>query len=111
MIRIIHSILASAMILLGTVHSLMAFHCRELNEDTLWFLGAGIAIIFAGLFNVLFLLVCATPLRNVTLIVNVAMTGLFLFALKVLFGSQVYVGISLFGIATVLILLQKKQYK
>lgn len=108
MIRIIHWILASAMILLGTVHSFMAFHCRELSEDTLWFLGAGISIIFAGLFNVLFLLVNATPVRNVALTVNLAMVGLFIFALKVLFGGQVYIGISLFGIAAILIRLQKK---
>jgi hypothetical protein len=44
-VRVAHWILSVLMILLGTIHSLMAFHCRDLDEGTLWFLGAGIAII------------------------------------------------------------------
>lgn len=107
-VRVAHWILSFLMILLGTIHSLMAFHCRDLDEGTLWFLGAGIAIIFAGLFNVLFLLINATPVRIITLIVNIVVTGLFVFALKVLFGSQVYIGIALFGISSILVLYQKK---
>lgn len=110
MIRVTHWILTSLMILLGIVHSLMAFRCRDLDVNMLWFLGAGIAIVFAGLFNVLFLSVNSSTVKVVTVVVNVLMTGLFIFALKVMFTVQVYVGISLFAVAAILTFFDKENY-
>ena len=43
-------IVSSIIILLGIVHIFFAFPLR-MNTDTLWFVGAGMAIIFAGLLN------------------------------------------------------------
>jgi hypothetical protein len=109
MLRIIHWTVASLMVLLGLLHSFMAFYCKELNEDTLWFLGSGIAIILAGLFNILLLWQNTRPTILFTLGVNILMTGLFLIATQVLYGNQVYIGIGLFGIAAVLVLLELKR--
>jgi hypothetical protein len=109
MIKSVHWVLAGAMVLLGVAHSFIAFYCREPDADMLWFLGAGIAIILAGLFNALFLLVNAAAVKVMTLVVNTLMAGLFIFALTVLSGAQVYAGISLFVVAAILILLDPRR--
>ncbi len=102
MIKLAHWILTIAIILLGAIHCFIAFYCRILDKDTLWFLGAGIAIIFAGLFNAIFLQVDVRPIKAITILVNIIMTSLFIFASQVMSGSQVYIGITLFAMVTIL---------
>jgi hypothetical protein len=89
------------MLLLGAAHSFIALYCRKLNEETLWFLGAGIAIILAGLINVIDLTVSNRLVKTIVLFVNVLMTALFCLALVAVGDVQVYMGISLFAAASI----------
>lgn len=102
MIKIAHWVVTMLILLLGAVHIGIGFYCRQVSEDTLWFIGAGVAILFAGLFNLLMNVVTAKPACIITLIVNAATLGLFVYAIQVLAGVQVYIGIGLFASATVL---------
>ena len=78
--------------LIGFIHSAMTFTCMELNEDALWFLGSGIAIILAGIFNVLTLTTKVSQTRVAAIVVNVVMAALFTLALVVMRDIQVYIG-------------------
>jgi hypothetical protein len=95
------------MLLLGVTHTAIGFYCRQFSEGTLWFIGSGIAVIFAGLFNMLMILAPSKQTRFITLAVNVAVAALFVLAMQVISGVQVYVGIGLFMGAALLCLFPK----
>jgi hypothetical protein len=76
-------------------------------KGTLWFIGSGIAIIFAGLFNVLMVLVPARHTRIMTLLVNAVALGLFILAARVIPEAHVYAGMALFLLAGVLTFLRR----
>ena len=101
MIKILQWVITVLILLLGAVHTAIGFYCKHLDEDTLWFIGSGIAIIFAGMFNLLFIVVPAKQVRTMTLIVNAIVLALFILALQVLTGVQVYIGVMLFLSAAV----------
>lgn len=86
----------------------MGAYCKVFNEDALWFIGSGIAIILAGLFNMLVCMNEGRTVQIVTVIVNVFITGLFVAAMQVLHGPQVYIGITLFLLAAVLTMLRMR---
>lgn len=107
MIKAAHWVVTVLILLLGAVHTGMGFYCKELSEGTLWFIGAGIAITFAGLFNLAMILTPVKPVRIIALVVNAAMAGLFVYAAQVLHGAQVYIGIVLFVIAAALTFIRR----
>lgn len=106
-IKSVHWIIAVLIVLLGAVHTGMGFYCMELNENTLWFIGSGIALMSGGLFNFLQILTYSRPVWIVTLVVNVVNAGLFLLATQVIAGPHVYFGLALFVLAAFLTFAKK----
>jgi hypothetical protein len=107
MIYQLRSILGGTMILLGLVHIGFAFPLGEMDSYDLWFVGSGIAVILSGILNIIAVINCRQRwLGNLTLSSNIILFGLFLFALQVLQGPQVYVGILLYLLAILLPLIQ-----
>ena len=93
-------ILSWLIILLGLVHTGFAFPIR-MDTRTLWFTGAGMAIIFAGLLN--FVAIDRGGSRFtllVAMLVNGLNCALFCWALFILNQPQVYVGIAITLAAT-----------
>ena len=88
-------------ILLGVVHISFAFPVY-MNTDTLWFIGAGMAIIFSGLLNLIAIDRGGSKFTKwVAVVVNVFNFGMFCFALPILNEPQVYVGITIFLLSTI----------
>jgi hypothetical protein len=77
-----------------------------MNTDTLWFAGAGMAIIFAGLLNLVALDMGGSKYtKTITAIVNAFNCAMFCFALPILNEPQVYIGITIFLFVTVLFII------
>jgi hypothetical protein len=94
-------IVSYIIILLGIVHISFAFPLN-MNTNTLWFVGAGMAIIFSGLLNLVAIDRGGSKFtKGVAVIVNAFNCILFCFALPILNQPQVYVGITIFLITTV----------
>jgi hypothetical protein len=73
-----------------------------MNTETLWFVGAGMAIIFSGLLNFVALDRGGSKFTNViALIVNAFNCGMFCFALPILREPQVYLGIAIFLLTSI----------
>ncbi|RYZ56329.1 MAG: hypothetical protein EOP49_00665 [Sphingobacteriales bacterium] len=104
-------IVSFVIILLGVVHVYFAFPV-QMGEGTLWFIGAGMAIIFAGLLNMVALHRGGSRFtQGVAAAVNATTCGLFCFAIPILGEPQVYVGVTIFLITTiafVVVLLRSK---
>jgi hypothetical protein len=79
--------------------------------EALWFLGSGIAIILAGIINMMLLITRLRSVQMIAAIVNMLMTVLFAIATKAVTEPQVYIGIYLFGTGVVLSLLFRKPIK
>jgi hypothetical protein len=87
------------------VHISFAFPLH-MNTDTLWFVGAGMAIIFSGLLNLVAIDRDGSKFtKTVAVIINAFNCILFCFALPILNEPQVYVGITIFLITTVAFIL------
>ena len=99
-----HSIIrtvAYIIILLGVVHISLTFPLH-MNTDTLSFVGAGMAIIFAGLLNLVAIDRSGSKFtKAIAVIVNAFNCMLFCFAVPILNEPQVYIGIAIFLITTV----------
>ena len=79
-------------ILLGLMHLGFAFPL-QLNTYTLWFVGSGMAIIFAGLLNLVGVENGGTRFTKiVATFTNAAVSAMFAFALVILNQPHVYVG-------------------
>lgn len=77
-----------------------------MNTDALWFVGAGMAIIFAGLLNLVAIERGGSKFtKAVAVFVNISNCTMFCFALPILNEPQVYVGIIIFLITTVAFIL------
>lgn len=95
LIRIISAII----ILLGIVHISFAFPLH-MNTETLWFTGAGMAIIFSGFLNLAAIDRGGSVFtKGLAFITNAINCALFAFAVPVLDQPQVYIGIVIFLIA------------
>lgn len=92
-----HTILSYIIILLGIIHILFVFPIEQFNTDTLWFIGTGAAIIFAGFINIIAIKKPGNLVRNICILTNASMTFLFLISLFALKEPQVFVGVILFG--------------
>lgn len=104
-------ILSYIIILLGIVHISFALPF-QMNTETLWFVGAGMAIIFSGLLNLVAIDRGGSIFTNVIAVVTNAFNGtLFCFALLILNEPQVYVGITVFLITTVAFIILLTRFK
>jgi hypothetical protein len=105
-------IVSVAIILLGLIHTYFAFFCHYMDVDNLWFLGAGFAVIFAGLLN---FVAINRGWAKFTLIIafigNAIMCAMFFYAIPILNDPQVYIGVTLFSIATILTLLHLLKHR
>jgi len=73
-----------------------------MDTYTLWFVGAGMAIIFSGLLNLIAIDRGGSKFTKViAVIVNAFNCILFCFALPILNQPQVYVGITIFLVTTI----------
>jgi len=104
MLKTIHAACAYIIIALGVLHLLFTF--RDYDEFTLralWFAGAGFAIIFAGFLNLISVRLGGrdAPARALCFIANAALTVLFVAALWLMRQPQVFVGVLLFGVASI----------
>ena len=73
-----------------------------MNTDTLWFVGAGMAITFSGLLNLVAIDRGGSKFtKAIAVIVNAFNCAMFCFAWPILNQPQVYVGITIFLISTV----------
>ena len=94
-------IVSCIIILLGIIHISFAFPLK-LNTDTLWFVGAGMSIIFSGLLNLVANDRGGSKFSKIVAVVaNIFNCVMFCFALPVLNEPQVYVGIAIFLIAAI----------
>ncbi len=88
-------------ILLGAVHLSFALQ-GQMDEQLLWFIGTGAAIIFAGLLNLVAVGNGSSRFAyTVAVGVNLTMVGLFSISLSILNQPQVYVAIAIFLITTI----------
>jgi len=93
-------------IVFGIVHISFAFPLH-MNTDTLWFVGAGLAIIFSGLVNLIAIDRGGSKFSKwIALVTNSINCALFCFALLILKEPQVYVGIIIFLITTVAFIIE-----
>jgi hypothetical protein len=73
-----------------------------MNTETLWFVGAGMAIIFSGLLNLVAIDRGGSKFtKAIAVIVNAFNCAMFCFALPILNQPQVYVGITIFLITSI----------
>ena len=104
-------IMSCIIILLGIVHIGFAFPLF-MNSDTIWFVGAGMAIIFSGLLNFVAIDRGGSKFtKGIAVITNAINCTLFFFALPILNEPQVYAGISIFLITTVAFIVEVSRHK
>ncbi len=83
-----------------------------MNTDTLWFVGAGMSIIFAGLLNLVAIDRGGSKFtKGIAILVNALNCVMFCFALPILNEPQVYVGIIIFLITTVAFIVELIRHK
>ena len=129
------SVLGWIAVLMGIIHILFVFPINEFRLGHMWFIGSGIAILFAGIINLLgqtsqknkwystpeqaldsfSAASCGVlnPVKNKTsfilvLFANFIMCFLFIVGTMVLHEPQVYFGIVLFAALAVLTVLMKR---
>lgn len=115
-IRRSRRVLAAMIIGFGLIHVSFVFPVVTFNANVLWFIGTGAMLVFAGFLNLAVVQYCAKSLIGyLTLISNMICLSLFILSLWIMRGPQVYVGIALFFVATVilviaLILMETRNY-
>jgi hypothetical protein len=98
-------IVSYIIILLGIVHISFAFPLH-MDTDTLWFVGAGMAIIFSGLLNFVAIDRGGSKFtKAIAVIVNSFNCAMFCFALTILNQPQVYIGIAIFLVSSIAFLI------
>ena len=105
-----YKIFACSGILLGIIHQTFAFGANKFTQNTLWFIGSGFALIFAGFLNLALIKISPKDslLRTLCIIANLTITILFVVALlTVMQEPQVFVGIGIFAVLTVFSALEK----
>lgn len=83
-----------------------------MNTSTLWFVGAGMAIIFSGLLNLVAIDRGGSKFTKwIAAITNVINCAMFCFALPILKEPQVYAGIIIFLITTVVFIVELTKHQ
>ena len=103
MLSTLHSIASYLIVVLGCVHELFTFHNYDhLDLDAVWFLGAGLAIVYTGLLNIVVLRARARDRISLALCLlpNLIMLAGFAAGLALLRQPQVFIGILLSAITT-----------
>src|SRR6188474_2677431 len=99
--KTIIKVISAVLILFGLFHISRCFPFH-MNTDDLWFIGTGIAIIFAGLLNLLAIDRGGSKFTKIVAVtVNAFNFAMSCFALQMLDNAQVYVGITIFAITTI----------
>src|SRR5436190_12209428 len=98
----IHLILSYLIILFGMVHIYFARCLDSFDTYALWFIGSGIALIFAGFINLIKAKSSERIVYAICILTNIITTILFCVALIAMKNLQVYIGIVLFAIASLL---------
>ena len=100
--KIVKKIVPALIMLLGLIHLSFAFPLNNLEIDTLLFIGAGLAIVFAGVINLIALM---SPhsiiIKLASLVCNAIMLALFVIGTSMLMELQIFAGILLFLISTI----------
>jgi hypothetical protein len=105
----IQYIISLLIILLGMVHITFAFPIDRLTEGTLWFIGSGVALILAGLINwIASDSVISQKTKWIAFVSNILMASLFILAIPIVEGPQVFIGVGLFALAALLVITPKK---
>lgn len=98
-------ILSVLMVLLGTIHVVLASTYGIYGIDDIWFIGAGMAIVCSGFLNFIASLNCTRSLADyLAFVSNIILLVLFILARQVLQEPQVYIGIYLYLAAVLLFL-------
>ncbi len=115
MLKTAHTIVAYLIVLLGIAHQGFTFvSYSRFSFGALWFIGSGLAIIFAGFLNIVLIRNVATDMaadkatRLLCLIANATTTLLFALALRLFREPQVFVGLGLFALATISTLMLRR---
>ena len=99
--KIVKKIIPALIMLLGLINLSFAFPLQSLEFETLIFIGAGLAIVFAGVINLIALM---SPhsiiIKLASLVCNAIMLALFVICITFLKEPQVFAGILLFLIST-----------
>ena len=112
MLRTTHKIITGLMIALGSLHILFTFHdYDEFSLRALWFASAGVAIILAGFLNIALLRDVGKDnvIWLLSVFTNIIFAVMFSAALYLMQQPQVFVGVALFAVATLLALLSPRQ--
>ena len=110
--KIIHKVTTGLIIALGFVHlAFTAMEYASFSLDALWFLGSGLAIVYAGFLNVAVIRSTGDDrmVRVLGLIANLLLAGLFAGTLSLMRPPQVFVGLALFVIAGVCVLARSRR--
>ena len=102
MLRKLHLICSYLIVALGAIHILFtACAYDNFSLDAFWFAGSGMAIVFAGFLNLMFLKFIGKDLTVwiLCLIGNLFSTLLFIVGLFIIGEPQVFVGTLLLGFA------------
>jgi hypothetical protein len=111
MLRTTYKVITGLMIALGLLHVLFTFHdYDEFSLRALWFASAGVAIIQAGFLNIVLLRDSGKDkvVWLLCVLTNIIFAVMFLAALYLMQQPQVFLGVALFGVATILTFLIKK---
>jgi hypothetical protein len=88
-------------VLIGLVHLFMGLPFK-MNEESLWFAGSGLAVLFSGFVNIIALEKNSSSLsRGVAFAGNVVNSLMFYFACIIFKEPQVYFGFTIYLLATV----------
>ena len=110
--KFIHKVTTGLIIALGCAH--LAFTAMEYDSfslDSVWFLGSGFAIVFAGFLNVAVIRKNGDDriVRVLCLTANLMLAGLFAATLSLMRPPQVFVGVAVFAIASVCVLARSRR--
>ncbi len=94
-----YTVLCYIIILFGVIHLFFTSCLESFDSYALWFIGAGIAIIFAGFINLIKTKSSDKIIYTICILTNVIMTALFSLALFAMQDTQVFIGIFIFGLA------------
>ena len=101
---ILHKLITGLIIALGTLHCCFtAFNYRSFSLDAMWFLSAGLAIILAGVLNLVVIREAGKDrlIWALCIIIDAIFAAMFSVALFMLTQPQVFVGVALFAIAMI----------
>jgi peptidoglycan/LPS O-acetylase OafA/YrhL len=110
-VRLLYKIITGLIVALGCLHiGFTPFNYRRFDMGAMWFVGAGVAIILAGFLNVAVIREAGKDavVRSLCVIANASFALLFGAALFQFPQPQVFVGLTLFGVAGVCALLTRR---